>query len=88
MNTDFSAAPMVRVYPRPALRGCVLPETLSGELARAKESDRCWFDRVEDSRLEAGACDVETARSLAAEAPSPFLSGWLAAMVAQMLVRG
>ena len=90
MNTDFSTAPMVRISPRPTAYGLGSPETLSpsltSELEKAKEIDSGWLSQFEDSRLLAGACDVKTAQRLAARAPSPFLSGWLAAMVTQMMM--
>ena len=61
--------------------------TLALELAVAKGANRTWFDELEDSRLHAGACDRATAERLAAHAPSTFLSGWVAAMVPEILMQ-
>ena len=64
-----------------------LQTTLSIELAAAKVADRSWFDAFEDSRLETGACERGTVERLAAEAPSAFLAGWIAATVPLMLMQ-
>lgn len=59
----------------------------SNEIASAKANARDWYDDFEDSRLEAGACDRSTVERLAAEAPSAFLAGWVAARLPSMLMQ-
>ncbi len=60
---------------------------LSNELDSAKVSARGWYDDFDDSRLEAGGCDRSSVERLAAEAPSAFLAGWVAAMLPSMLMQ-
>lgn len=60
---------------------------LATEIASAKVIDAAWHADFEDSRLLTGDFDKDAVERLAAEAPSPFLAGWVAAMLPAMLMQ-